>query len=61
MLSTILGNWDVAIEKSIEKTFWSGADVPPRLFKSLEFGNGSRMPDEKLVILKFKYLQNKKW
>ena len=25
MFSTILGNWD---EKSIEKTFWSGADVP---------------------------------
>ena len=25
MFSTILGNWD---EKSIEKTFWSGVDVP---------------------------------
>ena len=25
MFSTILGIWD---EKSIEKTFWSGADVP---------------------------------
>ena len=32
----------------------------PRLFKSFEFGNGSRMSDENLVILEFKYLQNKK-
>ena len=32
-----------------------------RLFKSFEFGNGSRMSDENLVILEFKYLQNKKW
>ena len=32
-----------------------------RQFKSLEFGNGSRMSDENLVIVEFKYLQNKKW
>ena len=32
-----------------------------RLFKSFKFGNGSRMSDENLVILEFKYLQNKKW
>ena len=32
----------------------------PRLFKSLEFGNGSRMSDKKLTILEFKYLLNKK-
>ena len=31
------------------------------LFKSIEFGNGSRISDEKRVILEFKYLQNKKW
>ena len=31
-----------------------------RLFSSFEFGNGSRMSDENLVILEFKYLQNKK-
>ena len=31
-----------------------------RLFKSFEFGNGSRMSDKNLVILEFKYLQNKK-
>ena len=31
-----------------------------QLFKSFEFGNGSRMSDENLVILEFKYLQNKK-
>ena len=31
-----------------------------RLFKSFQFGNGSRMPDQNLVILDFKYLQNKK-
>ena len=30
-----------------------------RLFKSFEFGNGNRMSDEDLVILEFKYLQNK--
>ena len=30
--------------------------IPPRLFKSFEFGNGSRMSDENLVILEFKYL-----
>ena len=30
------------------------------LFKSFEFGNGSRMSDKKLVILEFKYLQKKK-
>ena len=32
---------------------------PTQLFKSFEFGNGSRMSDENLVILEFKYLQNK--
>ena len=31
------------------------------VFKSFEFGNGSRMSDENLVIIEFKYLQNKKW
>ena len=29
--------------------------------QSFEFGNGSRISDEKLVVLEFKYLQNKKW
>ena len=35
----------------------------PRLqmFISFKFGNGSQMSDNKLVILEFKYLQNKKW
>ena len=33
----------------------------PPLFKSFKFGNGSRMSDKNLVILEFKYLQNKKW
>ena len=32
-----------------------------QLFKSFEFGNGSRMSDKNLVILEFKYLQNKIW
>ena len=31
-----------------------------QLFKSFEFGNGNRISEEKLVILEFKYLQNKK-
>ena len=35
--------------------------VITRLFKSFEFRNGSRISNEKLVILEFKYLQNKKW
>ena len=29
------------------------------LFKSFEFGNESKMYDEKLIILEFKYLQKK--
>ena len=33
----------------------------PQLFKSFEFGNGSRISGENLVVLEFKYLQNKKW
>ena len=32
-----------------------------RLWLSFEFGNGSGMPDKNLIILEFKYLQNKKW
>ena len=32
-----------------------------RLFISFEFGNGSRMSDKNLLMLEFKYLQNKKW
>ena len=36
-------------------------NMVPRLFRSLEFANGSRMSDEKLAILEFKYLQNLKW
>ena len=32
-----------------------------QLFISFKFGNGSQISDNKLVILEFKYLQNKKW
>ena len=32
-----------------------------RLFKSFKFGSGSRISGKNLVILEFKYLQNKKW
>ena len=32
-----------------------------RLFKSIEFGNGSQIFDQKSVIFEFKYLQSKKW
>ena len=32
-----------------------------QVFRSFEFGNGSRMSNKNLVILEFKYLQNKKW
>ena len=35
--------------------------IMTQLFKTFEFGNGSRMSDENLVILESKYLQNKKW
>ena len=31
------------------------------LFKSFEFGKGSRISDKSLVILEFIYLQIKKW
>ena len=35
--------------------------VHPRLLKSFEFENGSRMSEKNLVMLEFKYLQTKKW
>ena len=35
-------------------------DNLPWLFKPFKFGNGSRVSDKKLIILEFKYLQNKK-
>ena len=35
--------------------------VAAQLLKLFKFGNGTRMFDKKLVILEFKYLQNKKW
>ena len=41
--------------------FQKGPVISPLLFRSFEFENRSRMSDEKLVILKFEYLQNKKW
>ena len=31
--------------------------ISSQLFKSIEFGNGSRISDEKEVILEFRYLQ----
>ena len=45
--------WEIGPHALIMNTTW--------LFKSFQFGNGSRMFNEKLVILEFKYLQNKKW
>ena len=33
---------------------------PSWQFRSFKFGNGSKMLEENLVILEFKYLQNKK-
>ena len=48
--------------KKIEFNFGSSPRVPAaRLFKSIQFGNGSSISDEKHAILEFKYLQNKKW
>ena len=35
--------------------------VCPRLYKSLESGNGSKISDEKSRSVKSKYLDNKKW
>ena len=46
-------NWKLA--KKV-KWVWSS-----RLFRTIEFGNGSRISDELHVILELKYLQNKKW
>ena len=43
------------------KQTWPEQAVYDMLFKLFEFGNGSRISDENLVILEFKYLQNKKW
>ena len=57
--------WVQVGSKLTKKAFFIPATYLPtqssQLFKSLEFGNGSRMFDENLVILEFKYLQNKKW
>ena len=52
---TLVGQVKYLLLSKIQEsmTLWS-------LFKSFEFGNGS-MSDEKLVILEFKCLQNKKW
>ena len=49
--------------EALEVLTWDaeGEVLLGQLFKSFEFGNGSRMSDENLVILEFKYLQNKKW
>ena len=47
----------ICVKKFIFSTFGGLS----RLFKSFEFGNGSRMSDKNLVILEFKYLPNKKW
>ena len=51
----------VTYKKTLWPLFMDGVQLPPQLFKSFEFGNGSRISDENLVILEFKYLQNKKW
>ena len=42
------------------KTDSSKKSNESRLFKPFKFGNGSRMSGKNLVILEFKYLQNKK-
>ena len=44
-----------ALRNNIRKTFIT------RLFKSFEFGNGSRISDKNLVMLEFKHLQNREW
>ena len=51
------GGKPILKEKSVARM----VELKARLFKSFEFGNGSRISDEKLVIPEFKYLQNKKW
>ena len=45
--------WDYPLKQQAMVLTW--------LFKSFEFGNGSRISDGNLIILEFKYLQNKKW
>ena len=51
---------DYRLEDDVLKPYTSQTDGYARLLKSFEFRNGSRMADEKLVILEFKYHQNKK-
>ena len=59
------GNLKTCKVKSLKKTltelFLVNLQAFPQLFKSFEFGNGSRMSDKNLTILEFIYLQNKKW
>ena len=49
--------------EALEVLTWDaeGEVLLGQLFKLFEFGNGSRMSDKNLLILEFKYLQNKKW
>ena len=47
--------------RTISTLFCDTCLIKACLFKSFEFGNGSRMSDKNHVILEFKYLQNKKW
>ena len=48
-------------QNSFQQTHTENFFVSITTVQSFEFGNGSRMSDKKLVILEFKYLQNKKW
>ena len=51
-------NWTESQKKNKQGR---GFRIYLQLFKSFEFGKGSRMSDEKLVIVELKYLQNKIW
>ena len=51
----------IFVRLKFEKEKGGGKKGGTQLFKSFEFGNGSRMHNKKPVLLEFKYLQNKKW
>ena len=61
MKTKILADFQICISVPLNLILVDSVKVPSRLLNLFEFGNGSRISDEKPVVLELKYLQNKKW
>ena len=58
----LLNNTTMLYYINFHTSFINGEQIKiARLLKPFEFGNGGRISHENLVMLEFKYLQNKKW